>query len=77
MRASCAEGGCLGYVFAANPIEPGRVVLFESWESADALAAHAGARAATPAIPAGAPPPVQVRSSAITRYEISGSGPLS
>lgn len=40
MRRSRAEPGCLTYVFSADPIEPGRVHLFERWESRDALAQH-------------------------------------
>ncbi len=40
MRASRAEDGCISYGLMADPIEPGRVVLYERWESPEALAAH-------------------------------------
>jgi quinol monooxygenase YgiN len=34
------EPGCLGYVIAADPADPGRIQIAELWESADALEAH-------------------------------------
>jgi quinol monooxygenase YgiN len=40
MHASRAEPGCIEYTFSADPIDPRRVVLFERWESQDALDAH-------------------------------------
>ena len=40
MVASRAEEGCLEYVMAADPVEPGRIVLSERWESAETLGAH-------------------------------------
>ena len=40
MRASRAEAGCLDYTFSADPLEPGRVVLFERWEDQASLDAH-------------------------------------
>ena len=40
MRRSRDEPGCLEYTFAADPLEPGRVVLVEKWESQAALDAH-------------------------------------
>ena len=81
MRTSRAEDGCHDYVFAADPLEPGRVILFEQWESEEHLAAHAAAmraaRAAAPPKPADAPAPVKVLSSSITKHVIASSGPLS
>jgi quinol monooxygenase YgiN len=72
MRRSRAEPGCITYVFSADPIEPGRVCLFERWESKAALGAHlAGQRAAGPA-PAG----VAVLSVEAQQYEISAVGPI-
>ena len=82
MRRSRAEDGCVAYVFAADPLEPGRVILFEEWASEEALAAHAAAlRAAranppAPAPAGGAPPPVKVLASSITRHVVASSGPL-
>lgn len=40
MERSRSEPGCLEYVFAADPLVPGRVILFERWESQEALDAH-------------------------------------
>jgi quinol monooxygenase YgiN len=40
MRASRAEAGCLEYVFASDPLDPGRVVLSERWESMELLQQH-------------------------------------
>lgn len=43
MRRSRAEDGCLEYVFAVDPIEPGRVVLTEAWRDEEAMSAHLAA----------------------------------
>ena len=54
MEASGAEAGCLDYVFAADPLDPERVVLFERWADQAALDAHiAGMRQQRAAAPAG------------------------
>ena len=37
MRASRAEPGCLEYTLSADPIDPGRIALFERWPSQEAL----------------------------------------
>lgn len=49
MRASRAEEGCLEYVFAADPLDPGRVVLSERWESMELLRQHLDGQASRPA----------------------------
>jgi quinol monooxygenase YgiN len=80
MRTSRSEDGCLDYVFAADPLVPGRVVLVEQWESEEALAAHIAAmqaaRAAAPPKPADAPPRIKVTSSSITKHVVASSAPL-
>jgi len=43
IRHSRTEAGCLEYTFAADPIDPSRVVLFERWESQEVLDAHLAA----------------------------------
>ena len=43
MRRSRAEDGCLEYTMAADPLEAGRVVLYERWASQAALDAHLAA----------------------------------
>ena len=72
MRRSRAEPGCIHYVLSADPIEAGRVYLFERWESKEALAAHLAALQA-----AGPPPPrVPVLSAEVLQYEIAAVGPV-
>ena len=43
MQISRGEEGCLEYTFAPDPLEPGRVVLVEKWESQETLDAHLAA----------------------------------
>src|SRR5690242_2222910 len=78
MEASRAEPGCLDYVFAADPLDPERVVLFERWADQAALDSHLAAlreRRSSGGEPAPGPR-VEVRSSEIVKYEIASSGPL-
>lgn len=72
MRASRAEAGCLEYTLSADPIEPGRVVLFERWESQAALDAHVAAQAKAPPSPSAVAP----RSVSIVVYDVSGERTL-
>jgi quinol monooxygenase YgiN len=64
MRTSRREEGCLEYTFAADPLEPDGVILFERWESQAALDAHLAALSATTTI--------TPRSSSITIYDVAG-----
>ncbi len=43
---SRGEKGCIEYVFAADPLDPGRVVLSERWQTREDLDAHLAALAA-------------------------------
>ena len=54
IRRSRAEGGCLEYTFAPDPIEPGRVVLYERWTDQAALDAHLAALRSDPPSPGAA-----------------------
>jgi quinol monooxygenase YgiN len=77
MRSSRQEEGCLEYVMAADPLDPGRVVLSERWESMDHLQQHLQGQAkqredATPVADA-RPVPLSME---ITVYEIASSRPL-
>ena len=72
MRASRAEPGCLEYTYAADPIEPGRVVLYERWESQEALDVHLVVVRSGPQ----PSPDVPTISSSITIYGISGERQL-
>lgn len=40
IRSARAKPECLDFVVSADPIEEGRVNLFERWESEEALKAH-------------------------------------
>ena len=72
MRRSRAEPGCIHYVFSADPIDAGRIYLFERWESKEALAAHLAAMQA-----GGRPAPsVPVLSAEVLQYEIGAVGPV-
>ncbi len=55
MARSRAEPGCITYVFAPDPIEPGLVQLFERWESEEALEAHRQVLASSPSPDPGVP----------------------
>jgi quinol monooxygenase YgiN len=73
MRKSRAEAGCLEYTFGADPIDSGRVVLFERWESQDALDAHIAALRDAPRSTAAEVPTI---TSSIIIYDVSGERPL-
>jgi hypothetical protein len=72
MRASRAEPGCIEYTFAADPVEPGRIVLYERWESQEALDAHLVVVRSGPQ----PSPAVQPISSSIVIYDIKGERKL-
>lgn len=72
MRRSRAETGCIEYTFAADPLESGRVILFERWASKADLAAHiAGLKADPPATG-----DVKMAKRQVLQYEIAAEGPL-
>ncbi len=73
MSASRAEAGCLEYTFAADPIDARRVVLFERWESQEALDAHI---AALRAGPPSSGSEVATITSSIVIYDVTGERPL-
>lgn len=73
MRQSRAEPGCLEYTFSADPLVPGRIVLFERWVDQQSLDAHlAGLRSAPPS-PGG---DVAPKSASIVIYDVAGERPL-
>jgi quinol monooxygenase YgiN len=74
MRTSRREDGCLEYVFSADPLEAGRVVLYERWESKEALGAHLAGMRARREAGGNTAPPVPVLSSDVKQYEIAGVG---
>jgi hypothetical protein len=73
MRVSRGEEGCIEYTFAPDPIEAGRVVLFERWESQEALDAHLVALRAGPMPDDSGIGPIR---SSVTIYEVSGERKL-
>jgi quinol monooxygenase YgiN len=73
MRTSRAEPGCLEYTFSADPLDPGRVLLYERWARQEDLDAHL---AIPPAPPASPDSEVVPRTVSIVVYDIAGERPL-
>jgi len=73
MRLSRAEPGCLDYAFSADPLEPGRVLLFERWADKSSLAAHLERVRSQPS-PARAS--ARPGSATVVQYEIAAAGEL-
>lgn len=69
IRQARSEPGCVDFIVAADPVEPGRVNLFEQWATAEDFAVRCATF--TPA-----PSTVEVLDHEATKYEISGSGPV-
>jgi quinol monooxygenase YgiN len=72
MRTSRAERGCLEYTFSADPLDPGRVLLYERWASQEDLDAHL----AVPARPVSAGADVAPTATSIMVYDVSRERPL-
>jgi quinol monooxygenase YgiN len=73
LRASRAEPGCLEYTFSADPLNPGRVLLFERWIDQGALDTHlAGLKDAPPP----AEPGVVPTAVSISIYDVAGERKL-
>jgi quinol monooxygenase YgiN len=73
MRASRAEDGCIEYTFSADPLDAGRVLLFERWTSQAALDAHLAAMRSGPRPPASNVKPI---STSIMLYDVTSERPL-
>lgn len=71
MQASRAETGCLEYVFAADPLDPSRVVLSERWESMQHLQEHLDGHASRPAQDRPEP-----RAAEVVLYEVASATKL-
>ena len=74
MKRSRADHGCIEYVIAADPVDPGRAILFERWESQADLDAH-GARMAAERS-SGDTPSVAPTAMSIMVYDVSAERPL-
>ena len=72
IRTSRDESGCLDYTYSADPIDPTRVLLFERWESQEALDAHLAELRVNPRLTDLVAP----LSSTIMIYDVSGERPL-
>ena len=73
MRTSREETGCLEYVASADPIDPGRVIIFERWTSQEHLDAHLVAiRSRT----GSAPIPIEWKKRSVMVYDVSAERPL-
>ena len=69
IRHSRAKPGCVDFVIAADPLDPGRINLFEHWESEEHLAAHQAT--------ANQPEPVtEIIGDEVRKHQISSSGPV-
>lgn len=66
-QARCAAG-CLDFVVAADPLEPGRVNVYERWDSEAALTAFRGDGP-------GADLTSEILRADVQRYDVSSSGP--
>ena len=73
MRSSRAEQGCLEYTFSADPLDPGRILLYERWASQEDLDAHLAVPSPPPASPAAEVVPNSV---SIVVYDVTGERPL-
>ncbi|MDX1650526.1 MAG: putative quinol monooxygenase [Myxococcota bacterium] len=74
MAETRKEPGCRSYVFAADLEDPGRFLVFEEWESDEALRAHFGTphMATFQKAMAG----FGVREMQVQRYEVASVGPV-
>ncbi|MGH9008047.1 MAG: putative quinol monooxygenase [Acidimicrobiales bacterium] len=72
MRHSRTEAGCIQYVFSADPLESGRVLLFERWEDKGALAAHLEGMRSGPRPSSD----IKIHGMELQQYEISDIGPV-
>jgi quinol monooxygenase YgiN len=72
MARSRAEPGCITYAFSGDPIDLGRVLLFERWESKAALAVHLEVLSSAPRPDSD----VEILGAEILQYEIGEVGPV-
>jgi len=73
MEAARSEPGCVEYVFSADSSIPGRIRIFERWETKEALLTHLGAMAQSPPQNQESVARVEVE---LLQYEVASVGPL-
>ncbi len=64
-RQARSADGCLDFVQAPDPLDPGRITVYERWESDDDLHRFRQAPGPAPDLPA-------IRSADVRKYRISG-----
>lgn len=64
--AARAAPGCLDFHLAADPIEPGRINVYEEWESVDAVEAFRGSGPSGEQMAA-------IREARVSQHEVSSS----
>jgi quinol monooxygenase YgiN len=69
--AGRSEPGCLDHLMSPDPSEPGRILIYERWATAEDLERHLSAH--RPAVRADAVP---VLAREIVKYEVAASEPL-
>lgn len=62
-----SQPGCIDLWFSADPVEPGRVNMFEQWESEEHLQAWRAV--------ADPPPKPEILRANVQKHQISSSGP--
>jgi heme-degrading monooxygenase HmoA len=62
-----SQPGCIDLYFSADPVEPGRVNMFEQWETEDHLEAWRAI--------ADPPPKPEILRADVQKHQISSSGP--
>jgi quinol monooxygenase YgiN len=67
-----SEPGCVTYVFSADSSDPGRIQVFEMWETTRDLDTHLELRTTEPSTP----PTTTILNRELKRYEIASVGPL-
>jgi Antibiotic biosynthesis monooxygenase len=72
MARSRAEPGCITYAFSGDPIDLGRVLLFERWESKEALAVHLGVLSSAPRPDSD----IEILRMEVLQYVIAEMGPI-
>ena len=70
VRSTLEEPGCIEYAFSADLLDPGRVRIFEQWETGQHLDAHLARSEG------GGGSDVPILAAEILRYEIERVGPL-
>ncbi len=71
MARSRSEPGCFEYTFAADPLDPGRVILYERWDSQEALDEHLKGVRSRPQVSSPTP-----ASASIKLYDVSSERSL-